>query len=295
MALSSRKAVYGIHSVTAYNPDTLTPYGTGKVVGSFSLNLSSELTELHGGSYPFPWKIENGVISTEGSVMLREIPDWLYETFLGNAASTNAAEASGAVGSLTNAYGTSLLDAATGVASVGLKSGSSADLKAGMYQAIVVSATTVDVYAMTDVDFARGTDLTFQDDALKITASALTITTGGAATEIPNTGLEFIGGSGTIGMTIGDTAFFDSRPVNTGSTTATVGTSTISFPDIGLFCAAQKQGDDEIFMLDIMRCKAIGHPFSLSEKTFMESEISLRAFYDTDRDGLFRTIRINAA
>lgn len=294
MTLSRHQSVFGIHSVTAYNPDSGIPYGTAKVVGNFSLNLSSELVELTGGSSAYPWQIENGPIATEGSILLKEIPDWLYQVFLGDAATTNAAEASGAVSALTNILGTTCMDAATGIDSIGLKSGSSASVKAGMYVVKVVSATTVDVYAMTDVDFARGTDLVFQNDTLKITASALTVTTAGAATEIPGTGCEIIGGSGTIAMTTGHTAIFDTRPINAGSTTATIGTTSNSFVDVGLFCAAQKQGNDEIFMLDIMRCKAIGHPFTLAEKAFMESEINLRAFRDSTRDGLFRTFRIDA-
>lgn len=294
MALSAPQSVFGIHSVTAYNPDTGIPYGTAKVVGSFSLNLSAELIELTGGSSAFPFAIETGTIATEGTIMLKEIPDWLYNVFLGNAATTNAAESAGAVTALTNVFGTTCMSATIGVASVGLKSGSSANVKAGMYVVKAASATTVDVYAMTDVDFARGSDLTYQTDLLKITGTALTISTG-TAVEIPNTGLELTGGSGTIGMTIGHTAIFDSRPINTSSTVATVGSSSQSFVDVGLFCTAQKKGNDEIFMLDIMRAKAIGYPFSLNEKAFMESEVNLRAFKDSARDGLFRTIRIDAA
>lgn len=293
MALTAPQSVYGIHSVTAYNPDTMLPYGTAKVIGSFTLDLSSDLVELTGGSNPFPVSIENGLVNTEGKILLREIPDWLYQVFLGESSTTNAAETAGSVTTLTNALGTSLKSATTGVASAGLKSGQSATVKANMYVVKAVSSTTVDVYAMTDIDFARGTDLTFQNDALKITASPLTITTS-TAVEIPGTGIELTGGSGTIGMTTGDTAFFDTRPINTGSTTVSIGTSALSFVDVGLFCTAQKKGNDEIFYIDIMRCKAIGFPFSFNEKAFMESEINLRASKDNARGAVFKTVRVDA-
>lgn len=293
MALSAQQTIFGIHSVAAYNPATFEPYGIAKVLGSFSLNLSSELIELTGGSNVFPWETEVGPISTEGVLTLREFPDWLYNTFLGDAATTGSAETAGAVGTITDLFGGSVV-AATGITSVGLKAGSSANVKTGIYMVKAASATTVDVYALTDVDFARGSDLSYVNDTLKITSSALTIATS-TAVEIPNTGLELTGGGGTIAMTTGHTAYFDSRAINTGNTRATIGTSNQTFVDVGMVCAAQKKGNDEIFLLDIMRAKAIGVPFNLTEKQFMESEINLRASRDSTRDGVFRIIRVKSS
>jgi len=238
MGLSNPNSIFGVHSVTAYNPDTLVPYGTAKVVGQANLNFSGELVPLNGGSSAYPWRVERGLISSEVTLTLREYPDWLYAAFLGKAVTSNAAETGGAIGSaLTNANGTSVVDAATGIATATVKSGSEADLKAGLYVVVAASATTVDVYAMSDVDFAQGTDLEFVDDSLKITASALTITASTAVT-IPNLGVELTGGSGTIGMTTGDTAFFEIRPINTGSTEVVIGASNETYVDVGLLLAA---------------------------------------------------------
>ena len=197
MALSTPQCLYGVHSVTAYNPDTRLPFGTAKVVGSISFANSGEIIDLVGGSNVYPWKKEAGLIDASGTFVFREYPDWAFEAFLGKAATTNAAEAGGSVDAIANRNGTTTV-ATTGLASVGVKSGSEADVKSTRYVVKVVSATTVDVYAMSDADFAVGTDLTFQDDTLKITASALTIATS-TAVDIPNTGLELTGGSGTIG------------------------------------------------------------------------------------------------
>ena len=293
MALTRTQSVYGIHSICAYDPDTMLPYGIAKVVGKMSLNLAGEQTSLYGGSNPYPWDVQAGIIKTEGSILLREVPDWSFAAFQGVTATTGAAETGGAVSTITNIYGATVV-ASTGIASVSVKAGSEADVKNCVYVVKAASATTVDVYALTDVDATRGTDLTYQNDALKITASALTIATG-ADVDIPNTGLKLTGGAGTIAMTTGHSAQFDSRSINTSSTRATVGASGLTIPNVGLLCAAQKKGNNEIFMLDIMRCQTSGFPFNLQEKAFMETEISFQAFYDTTRDGVYRYIRVDGS
>lgn len=291
MALSAAKHIYGIHSICAYNPDTLVPYGISKVIGSLSMTLTGEKVPLNGGSLLYPWAVEKGLISTEGSILMREVPTWSHEALQGAVATENAAETAGAATTIANANGTSTV-AATGIASVGLTAAASADIKSGMYVVKVVSATTVDVYAMTDVDFLRGTDLVYVNDLLKITSSALTIATG-ADVNIPNTGLKLTGGAGTIAMTVGHTAWFDARSVNTGSRNVTVGKSGETVPDIGIMCAAQKKGNSEIFFLDIFRVSASGFPYNFTEKAWMESEVSFQAFYDATRNGVFREIYID--
>lgn len=294
MSLSRNQSVFGIHSICAYNPETLEPYGIAKVVGSLSMTNSGEQIPLHGGASLYPWEIEAGIISAEGSFMFKEVPDWSFGAFQGNAATTNAAETGGSAGTLANIKGITILDAATGIASVGVETGEEDNIKTGLYMVKAVTATTVDVYALTDVDFRRGTDLTYQDDALKITASALTIAMG-APVSIPDTGLELTGGSGTIDMVVGDTAWFDARSINTGSTTVTVGANGNTFVDVGILCAAQKKGNNEIFMLDILRTKATGFPFNFTEKAWMESEINFQAYRDATRDAVYRFIRVDGS
>ena len=250
MTLSATKSIFGIHSITAYNPDTLEPYGIAKVLGQASLNFSGELTPLTGGSSPYPWRVERGLISTEVSITLREKPVWEYEVLQGKAATQNAAEASGAVSTaLTNAGGTSVMDASTGIATATVKSGSETDLKTGLYVVVAATATTVNVYSMSDVDFAQGTNKVFEDDTLKINASPLTITSG-TAVEVPDFGVELTGGSGTIGMTAGDTAFFEVRAINTGSHDVVIGSSTENYVDFGLYMVGQKSGSKNIFAIN---------------------------------------------
>lgn len=279
MSLPSRKYVFGVHSIAAYNPQTGVPYyDIAKVIGNLTINFSGELVQLNGGSQPFPWAVENGVISTEGTLLLREYPDFVYEAFMGSTVTNNAAEAAGSVTTITNKNGTSLV-AATGIASVGLKSGASADVKTAQFVVVAASATTVNVYALSDVDFKTGTDLSFIDGSLKINESPLTIATG-TAVDIPNTGLELTGGAGTIAMTTGDTAMFDSRAINTGSRLIEIGDANFSLPDVGLICVAQKAGSSKISLIKLYRCKGAGVPLSFAEKAFSEAEIAIQAFYD---------------
>ena len=169
--------------------------------------------------------------------------------------------------------------------------GSEADVKSTRYVVKAVSATTVDVYAMSDADFGVGNDLSFVDDSLKITASALTITQSGAV-DIPNTGLELTGDSGVIAMTTGDTASFISRAINDGSTEVIIGSTTQTFIDVGLVFHGQRQKDGTVMSLDIFRALGIGIPFNFTEKAFADVEIPWGAQFDSTRNGVFDYIRV---
>lgn len=294
MGLSAPNTIFGIHSVTPYNPDTRKPYGTAKVVGQMSLNFTGELTPLNGGSNAYPWRVERGLITTEASFTLREKPVWDFEVFNGKAATVNAAETGGAIATaLANAGGTSVV-ASTGLASVGVLSGSEANLKTGTYVIEAASSTTINVFALTDVDFAQGTDAAYVDDTLKINASPLTITTGGT-TDITAFGLRFTGGAGTIGMTAGDTATFEVRAINTGSHEVIIGSSTEVYSDFGLLIAAQKSGSKAITYVDLFRCQSGGSPINFVEQAFSEAEMTVQAFRDAVRDGVYAYRYVNAS
>ena len=293
MPLSQPVPIYGVHSLTAYNINTRMPLGTAKVVGEATLNSAGELKTLMGGSSNYPFKVERGAIENTVSLTLKEYPDFLFETLLGKAVTSNSAESSGSVTAIANANGTSVVDSSTGIASVGLRTGDNKDVPFAQYTVKAVSATTVDVYAMTDLDFAQGTDKEFENDALKITASPLTITAS-TAVEIPDFGLELTGGSGTIGMTEGDTATFTSRPINTRSREVVIGSTSEVFNDFGLIIAAQRQGDNIMQILDCYRCVGSGLPIALTEKEFSEAQVELQLYRDSTRNGVYRLEEVEA-
>lgn len=289
MALSQPRSIFGIHSVAPYSRTDGTSYGILKVLEDSSLQLQGKLVSLMGGSSKYPWAVEEGEINAQVSLKVSEYPDFLFTLFLGQSPTSSGVSATGSVSALVNKQGTSLMNATTGIASIAITASTgAANLKFGKYVVKVVSATTVDVYISSDADFARGSSaLSYQDDTLKITATALTITTTGGITVIPNTGLQFVGGSGTIGMTTGDTATFSVLPPSTKSMTVNVGAVASVFPEFGMIAMAKKKGTGELFELDIYRCKGQGLPIGMAMNAFGKTDIKIDAFYDSAQDGVF--------
>lgn len=255
MALSDPRAVYSVHSVVPVSRTTGLPYGILQVIGDASLSFPAENTKLFGGSNKFPWAAEIVQIDSTFSYEARAFPDFNFELYMGASTSTTAASTSGTFSALSNSVGTSVFDATTGVATATLKATEEANVKTGRYFVKAVSATTVDVYCSTDIEFLRGTDLTYDDDTLKITASALTIATG-AAVEIPNTGTELTGGSGAIALVTGDVAYYDVVSPHSGFSDITIGQSGISFPEHELHIFAAERSSGDIF--EIIAYKAVG-------------------------------------
>ena len=285
--LSAPRIVFGVHSISPYNRSDRTPYGILKVIGSASMAMSAAVEQLYGGSQKFSWAAESKTISAEIACKVKAYPGFLFTQFLGGSVTDNAAEASASVSALTNVKGTSVLQSTTGIASVAVKSGSETDVKFGKFVVVAVSATTVDVYLMSDADIARGNAGSYQNDGLKITASPLTITTGAVHTTIPNFGVELIGGSGTIGMTTGDTAIFSSRPINTGSSDIVIGKSTTALPAFGAIILAQKRSTGEMFEIEAFNAIASGFPIPMDEFAFSTTEIKVTCMYDTTNDAVF--------
>jgi len=290
MALSNPRSIFGVHSFSPYNITTGNFYGTMKVLDSSTLSLSGETIDLTGGSSQYPWAVENGLITPELSLSFSEYPDFAFELFLGKAPTANAAEASGSVTTLTDKDGV-VVNATTGIASVALKSGSSADLKFAKYVVKVVSGTTVDVYASSDADFSRGTDKEFASDLLKITSSALTIPDSSGTVEIPGFGLELVGGSGTINLetagAIGDTATFSVRPPNSSSMDVVIGGSGNVTPYFGAIIMAENRSSGEMFEIDCYKIKASGLPINFSKKEWSTAEVTAKVLYDSTRNGVF--------
>lgn len=286
MALSAPRLLFGIHSISPYSRTDKTPYGILKVVGACDLAMSSSIDELFGGSSRYAWGAEAKTIQTEFAAKVKAFPGFLFQLFLGGSYTDNSAETGASVTTLTNYKGTSCKNSTTGVASVGVKSGSTADVKFGNYMVKVASATTVDVYLLSDVDIARGTAGSYSTDTLKAVAS-LTITASTAVT-ITGHGLELTGGSGTIGMTTGDTAYFTARPINTGSTDIVIGAvASTAMPAFGCVMVSQKRDNGEMFEIEAYNCAGVGLPISLNEMAWSVTDIKVSCLYDTTQDRVF--------
>lgn len=286
MGLKNPRVIFGIHEFTPYNRITGAFYGTVRVLSSSSLNLTGELIELKAGSNRYPWDVQDGTIDAEISLTVKEYPDFLFELFLGKAPTTTTAETSGNVSTVVNKFGSSLV-AATGIASVTTKVAEKEKQKFGKYIIKVVSATTVDVYASSDVDFRRGENKSFENDALKITAAPLVITTAGVI-EIDGFGLEITGGAGVIAMTVGHTAEFYVSPVNSERMEVEIGATSDVFPEFGAIMIAEQKGSGEMVDVEAYRVKAIGLPLGFSEKEYSESEVTAKCFYDADKNAVMK-------
>ena len=287
MAFGYNRINYGIHSICPYIISDKMPYGILKVLGGGTLTLSSEFEDLFGGSSKFSWAVEAKTISAEWTATVKSLPDFLFELFLGATVTTTAASATGTVSDLVAASTTLIPIGATGIASVAKKTGGAADLKDSVYVVKVASATTVDVYAMTDIEFKKlgGAALSYIDEALKITATPLTIVAA-TAVEIPNTGIELMGGSGTIAMAVGATATFHVFSAHAGMSEIKIGSSSTTFPEHGQLCLSQKRANGDVFEMEMYRVVGSGMPIPLEEQAFSIPELAMKLVYDTDEDAV---------
>lgn len=293
MSLSDPRAVFGVHSVAPYSRSTGEFYGKLSVLGSSSLSLSGETVDLFGGSFKFPWAVEDSTITGELNLRFSQYEDFLFELFLGKQPTVNSAQVSGDVSTVTNVEGDSVADAATGIASMSALSGSEANLKFGKYIAKAVSATEVDLFMSSDIDFNRGTDGEYENDLLKITSAPLTVSDSGATTDLAAYGLQIAGGSGTVAMTIGDTAEFFVQPINTKSMEVTIGGATDNYPEFGAIVYSQKRSNGEMLEIDCFRCKAIGMPINFEQNSWSEAEVTAKVFYDSSKNGVFKVRHVS--
>jgi len=288
MGLSAPRAIFGVHSFTPYNRTTGEYNGILKVLNNSTVSIAGEQVKLFGGSNKNAWASEDGPLTSELNIKAKQIENFMIEVFFGKAPTVGSAGATGEVSTIANKKGTSAVSATVGIASVAIASGGGVDLKFAKFVVKVISATTVDVFISTDIDQNRGADLVIQNDALKITASALTIPSTGGTVAIPNTGLEFAGGSGTVAMTADDTATFEVLPLYDSAMNVKIGGVADNFPEFGSIVIAQKRGNEQMFEIDCFRCKAIGLPFGFTENAWAEPEMKADILYDSTEDGIVK-------
>lgn len=289
MATTSPATIFGVHSLTILDQITFTPIKTFKVVGDLTVPFETDLEILYGGSNRFAWEAEPKTFKTEMAISLKQFDNAMFTYLSGAAVTETAAEASGAVTTLTNRYG-ALVSATIGVASVSVTTAAKADLKAGLYVVKAASATTVDVFATTDVDFSAGTALTILSDDMKV-ASALSITTGGA-TVVTGLGVTLTGGSGTIALTTGDTATFEIRPINVGAVDITLGNFYTVLPRLAIAFAAQKKGSGEVFYGFAPKVQPAGFSIPMKEMAFATGSEKLMLLYDNSLNYVAKLRRI---
>lgn len=288
-----RRQNFGIKDMAVYDPNTGLPYGAAEITGNASITSAGEVVKNTGGASPHAHAVEEGLITTDITLSLGELPDWVLQVFSGAEVTKNVAEPNGAVSkALENVEGVSVLSATTGISSVSLKAAGADNLKTGKFILKALSATTFDVYALSSLDFGRGVKMQYVDESLKINSTPIAVTTS-AATEIPALGIEVNGGTGTIDMTVGDTATFEVRSPNDGSSSIVVGSTTSKYVEVGLILSAQESSSGQLFIIEVFRAKGVGVPLGLTAKEFAKTEITLTGFLDTDKDAIYKIESVN--
>jgi hypothetical protein len=267
-----------------YNRSTGLPYGKMlEVLGNGTFSMEGETVALRGGSSRFPYSVQDANITAKIEATVREYPNVLFEILLGKAPTDIAADATGDVSAVADLFGGSIVDGSNGLSTVTALAASEANLKFGKYIIKATGAATVNLYSMSNIDFSRGTDVSFQDDTLKLLAADITIIAGN--TDVASLGLRFTG-VGVPAFTTGHTASFYVLPIHSGAMEVVIGGSTDVFPEVGCMLLAQQQGNGEMFEIDVFRAKALGMDLGAQEKAFAETTISLEAFYDSTKSGI---------
>lgn len=286
MSESERIKRFGIHSLTLINRSTgeilCRPL---EILGEATVDIGGETVKLFGGSSKFPWGTEltrfNGTLSAN----VKEYPADLVALLNGTDPTKRIAESSGAVtdeagnaNQATNKSGTTIWDAVNGVTAVNVKSGSEANAKTGVYYIKAVTASTFDVYAYTNVDFAKGADGAYVDDTAKITSTPLTLSA--TPVEVGNFGFE-ITGVASPNMNGGDTAVFIVRKVNEGSFTVPIGNASLEFTEFEVLLTGAKQTNGDIEYWRFFKCRFSGAPFPLPEADYGTSEMTIDLLFDS--------------
>ncbi len=277
MGLYKPRTQAGIHSASFINKTTGKPYGILKVLASYAPAFTRESTELYGGSNPNSIDSIDGNIDNALTLTIKEFHNFVY-TLAGYTVETDVVgEGDGATDEFTNSVGTSVSSATTGIASVSVDTVNAANVKDGRYFIVSTAADTVDLYCTTDIQFDRGTDVSFLTDDLKV-ATAQTITTG-ADTDLNDLGLTLTGGSGTIALTIGDVAYFDVRSENQGYGIYTLGDNPTPI-EFELWLYSQKKSNGEFFADHYPRVKFNAVPAGMSMQEWLEAELACKVIYD---------------
>lgn len=289
MAQSDPISLFGIHDIRVYDRTTFEHLAYYRILGSVTIDVSGEFAELKGGSQLFIWDSAVSALNSECTIVGRELNAEQTEQSIQADVTSYAASATGDVIEEENVTGTSVYGVATGILTITPTAGASADLKEGWYFVKAVTATTVDVYALSSAGFARGTTGSYEDDAGKITASPVTITAS-TDTDITDYGFTLTGGGGVIGMTIGDTAKFYVQKPHGGAFKAVVGATPISFDNVGLLITSEDNAG-KMTSVNIYKVKMAGMSIPFGEKEFGEYNITTKIEYDSALNGIMEIRR----
>lgn len=231
---------------------------SSEITGSFTCDINPEFITTVGGPSSYPIASRLGRASAEGSMVIRERPDWVDVALTGGASTDITAVSAAAAGSVTNVVGTSLqtlqVTVATSVANV-------ID-----FQVTATGATTVNV---------KFTGSFGAQDFNGITVST-------TATQIGNTGVS-IATSSSPAFTENDIAVFRVNPAHGGIKSVTI--PQIRFEneyELRVFSARGSSGTDNITEYRFPRAVFRGAPINLEDVNVVETEVPFMVLAPSD-------------
>lgn len=270
--------LFGAKAIIAYNRKTLKPLGIYRAITTMEFTREQEAVTLEAGHHNGPHAVEAGAVANGITGTIMEFPNFSF-TELDNATQEDITgeDTSGVTENLANKNGTSAFDATTGIASVSVITNSESLLPFGRIVLVVASVTTVDVYLLGDT--ASG-EIPVTNE-LTLLAAGVAIPGTGGTIDIPAFGLTLTGGSGSIGMTVDDTAVFDSRPANSLTTKITMADNS-DIKLVGMVFVWPKSAEGRQTIVDFPKVSISGMSFNGNTRAFAETEFSGIPLIDVD-------------
>lgn len=204
----------------------------------------------------------------------------VYEQLAMAEVTDTALNASGQITASGNVYGTSVFASGTGIKSFAVASG--ADLKDGKYLFKATATNKVKIYAYSDVSFRDGTNAAFEDDTYQV-GDEYTITASGSNT-CTELGISFTAGTGTIGMTVGDTAEITILRQNAALHQILV-TGDTDFSELGVMLFPDKY-NKAYTSIDVFRVVPAGLPLEIKD-SWSTFNVTCEMLKDETRGGYY--------
>lgn len=279
MAIEKVRDFFGVRYLIPYNRTTKKPLAVLRVIGEFSYENSVEAVNLMGGHTDAPWDTEYGQPEPAITGTVREYPAELFSLMETCTVTDNAAEAGGALdASPTNGQGTSVINSTNGIATLSITT--AADLIFGQYVLVATGAQTLDLHINGLVD-------AFDNIEGRVVEGISTTTAGSVAISGYGITLTVVG---TPNYTIGNTAYVDIRPINTGSTEILVGSGTVP-SNFGCRCIFPRKSDGVLHYIDILNIAARGLSWGATSREFSESELTWTPLVESD-GSIYKMVRV---
>lgn len=279
MTIEKVRDFFGIKYLIPYNLTTKKPLCVLRAVGEISFENAIDAVKLNGGHTDAPYDVEYGQPEPALTGTVREYPSALFQIMETCTVTENSAETAGDVGTLANGQGTSVYSATNGISNATV--GTAASLVFGQYVLVATASQVVDLHI-------NGLASAFLDMDAKVVAS-ISCTAAGSVS-IAGTGI-VLTVTGTPNFTVGDTMYFDVRPINTGSTEILVGSGTVP-SNFGLRCIFPRKSDGVLHYIDVFNVAGRGMPWKGVSREFSEFSINWTPMARTSDGAVYQLVRV---